>query len=35
MARRGSRVSLAEKLEISEKTLAGKSDPEIAKELER
>ncbi len=35
MARRGRRVSLAEKLENSEKSLAGKSDPEIAKELER
>ena len=35
MARRGSRVRLAEKLAIREKALAGKSDPETAKELER
>lgn len=35
MARRGSRVRLAEKLVISEKALAGKSDAEIAQELER
>lgn len=35
MVRRGSRVRLAEKLAISEMALVRKSDPEIAKELER
>jgi len=35
MSKRGKPLSLAKKLEYSEKTLAEKSDPEIAQTLER